>query len=71
MDWQKLISDLLNAGWSQTAIGREVGKSQAWVSAVLRNAFKDIPWHTGERLRKLHARVCRRKKSTKQSKGDS
>lgn len=58
MDWTKLIRELQGAGWSQQAIADAVGKSQAWVNKMLStDPFGDVPWRTGERLRKLHRRV--------------
>lgn len=40
---------------SQAAIGEALGKSQAWVSAVLKGQYDDLKWSDGEALRKLHA----------------
>lgn len=55
MDWKTLIAALRAAGMPQVAIGAELGKSQAWVSAVLAGKYDDLKWADGEALRKLHA----------------
>lgn len=55
MDWKSIIVDLQEAGMSQSAIGDVVGKSQAWVSAVVKGQYDDLKWSDGEALRKLHA----------------
>lgn len=55
MNWKTLIIDLQAAGLSQSAIGAELGKSQAWVCAVLAGQYADLKWSDGEALRKLHA----------------
>ena len=61
MDWKTLISDLQAAGMSQSAIGDEIGKSQAWVSAVLKADYGDLKWSDGEALIALHRKHCRRR----------
>ena len=40
---------------TQAQIGSAIGKSQAWVAAVLAGDFKDIKWTEGVRLRELLA----------------
>ena len=40
---------------SQTEIGRELGKSQAWVSATLSGQYNDLKWSDGQALIALHA----------------
>jgi hypothetical protein len=58
MDEHKdLIRKLLNSGMTQAEVGKCLGKSQAWVCAVLAGEFKDIKWGEGIRLRQL---VCER-----------
>jgi hypothetical protein len=54
MDWKSLITDLRSAGMSQAAIGAAIGKSQAWVCAVLAGQYADLKWSDGEALRRLH-----------------
>lgn len=53
-----LVKDLLASGLTQQALGDLLGKSQAWVGAVLANKYSDIKWADGEALRKLHAERC-------------
>ena len=55
MDWKILIQDLRNAGMSQAEIGKALGKSQGWVSAVMAGGYADLKWGDGEALRCLHA----------------
>ena len=38
---------------TQAEIGAAIGKSQAWVAAVLAGEFKDIKWGDGVALRAL------------------
>lgn len=51
-----IIRSLLGAGMTQSQIGAEIGKSQAWVAAVLGHEFQDIKWGDGIRLRELAER---------------
>ena len=55
MDWKLLINQLREAGMSQADVGAAIGKSQAWVSAVLAGQYADLKWSDGEALRRLHA----------------
>ena len=55
MNWTSLISDLRAKGMSQQAIGAALGKSQAWVCAVIAGQYADLKWADGEKLRALHA----------------
>jgi predicted transcriptional regulator len=55
MDWKTLLEDLQAVGMSQTEIGRELGKSQAWVSATLSGQYNDLKWSDGQALIALHA----------------
>lgn len=55
MDWKKIISELSDAGLTQTQIGTAIDKSQAWVSAVANGKYKDISWDDGETLLALHS----------------
>lgn len=58
MDWKKLMTEILDRPISQSAVGDRLGKSQAWVSAVLNGDYKDLKWTDGEALRALHAELC-------------
>lgn len=55
MDWKLLINQLREAGMSQAEIGAAIGKSQAWVSAVMAGQYADLKWSDGEALRRIHA----------------
>ena len=52
-----IIRALMDRGITQTEIGVRVGKSQAWVSAVLAGEYKDIKWREGVLLRELAAEL--------------
>lgn len=58
MDWTKLISEILDSGFTQAGLGAELGKSQAWVGAVLAGKYEDVKWSDGEKIRALHAAHC-------------
>ena len=57
MDWKTLIAEISARGLSQIEIGRRIGRSQAWVSALVAGKYKDVGWNDGEAIRKLHAAV--------------
>jgi hypothetical protein len=57
MDWKTLISEIRTRRLSQEEIGRRIGRSQAWVSALVGGKYHDIGWSDGEALRKLHLEV--------------
>lgn len=57
MNWKSLIADIRGAGLSQTEIGRRIGRSQAWVAALVAGKYKDVGWSDGEAIRKLHAEM--------------
>jgi predicted XRE-type DNA-binding protein len=61
MNWTNLIEEIGNSGMSQKGIGAAIGKSQAWVSAVVRGEFGDVPWATGQKLIALHRKMTKRK----------
>lgn len=49
-----VIRELLESGLTQQQLGVLIGKSQAWVGAVLAGKFADLKWKDGEALRRLH-----------------
>jgi predicted XRE-type DNA-binding protein len=53
-NFQSMIRDLLATGMSQAQIGSALGKSQAWVAAVVGGQFKDLKWSDGNALVELH-----------------
>lgn len=57
MNWQTLISEIRAHGLSQVDIGKRIGRSQAWVAAVVAGKYKDVGWTDGESLRRLHAEL--------------
>ena len=63
MDWKKLISDIQACGFSQAAIGAEIGKSQVWVADVLRGRYDDVKWNDGQALIALRAKLAKQKKA--------
>lgn len=63
MDWKKLISDIRACGFSQAAIGAEIGKSQVWVADVVRGRYDDLKWNDGQSLIALHTKTKKQKKA--------
>lgn len=53
MDWKKLISELMECGMTQTAIGEHVGLTQGAVSQILTGTQSDVKWTIGQKLRAL------------------
>ena len=62
MDWKKLISEIQACGFSQAAIGAEIGKSQVWVADVLRGRYGDVKWNDGQALIALRAKLAKQNK---------
>ena len=54
MNWQNLISEIRATGLSQIEIGKRIGRSQAWVAAVVAGKYRDVGWSDGESIRHLH-----------------
>ena len=50
MDWKTLIEEIQASGLSQAEIASRLGKSQAWVSAVLSGKYCDLKWSDGQSL---------------------
>ncbi|MRR49350.1 MAG: hypothetical protein EG825_00300 [Rhodocyclaceae bacterium] len=63
MDWKKLIEEIQLRGLSQAEIGKELGRSQAWVADVVRGRYDDLKWSDGQALIALHRRECKEKKA--------
>lgn len=53
-----LAKDLLAGGLTQQQLGNLLGRSQAWVTALVAGKYSDIRWSDGEALRRLHAERC-------------
>lgn len=54
-DHKEIVRELLATGLTQKELGALLGKSQAWVGAVLAGKYFDLKWTEGQRLRALHA----------------
>lgn len=59
MNWQKLISDIQAAGYSQGWIASELGIKQPSVSDIANGNTKEPKWKVGDGLKRLHRRVMR------------
>lgn len=59
MDWKNIITELQELGLSQVEIGKELGKSQAWVADVLSGRYMDLKWADGQALLRLHKRAIK------------
>jgi hypothetical protein len=59
MNWKNLIEDLLQAGFNQSSISREIGLTQPTVFRILNGEQKDMKWSDGERLLALHRATVR------------
>lgn len=51
--WQEIIADLKKAGWTQTAIGKECGVSQAAINQIKLGSTKEPSHSIGEKLIEL------------------
>jgi hypothetical protein len=65
MNWQTIIEDLLQRGYTLTTIGREIGTTCAAVRSMRIGLQKDTRWATGEKLINLHTKVMRRRSKQK------
>lgn len=57
MDWKKLITELIEAGMTQTAIADEIGLTQGAISQVLNDTTgkrKGFQYEPGAKLVSLH-----------------
>jgi hypothetical protein len=58
MNWKQLLTEIQEVGkLSQTEIGEQIGRSQAWVSAAIGGKYQDLRWSDGDAIRKLHSKV--------------
>jgi transcriptional regulator with XRE-family HTH domain len=58
MDWKTVIRDLVAAGMKQSEIAGEIGAHDSTISEILSGEIKDMYWHRGDALLKLHAERC-------------
>ena len=59
MDWKKLISEIQACGYSQAAIGKDLGRSQVYIADIAKGRYSDLKWADGQALRRLHRKVTR------------
>ena len=61
MNWQEMIRDISNAGYTQQQIANEVGCAQSLVSQVLSGKRgRSLKYEYGLNLGKLHKKVTRK-----------
>lgn len=51
--WQEIIAELKKAGWTQSAIGKECGVSQAAINQIKLGLTKEPSYSIGEKLIEL------------------
>jgi|GEM_PF-2927942 len=51
--WQEIIAELKKAGWTQTAIAKECGVSQAAINQIKLGSTKEPSHSVGEKLIEL------------------
>ena len=61
MDWKLIIQQLLDAGMTQQTIADACATNQSHISGIYRRRCMCPNWDLGERLRKLHERVMRKR----------
>jgi predicted transcriptional regulator len=59
MDWKKLISEIQACGYSQAAIGKALGRSQAYIADIVSGRYGDLKWSDGQALRRLHHKATK------------
>jgi transcriptional regulator with XRE-family HTH domain len=55
MQWNTLVSELMQSGMTQQEIGAAVGLSQPAISDIARGVTKSVTWDVGEKLKRLHS----------------
>ena len=67
MNWQKLVSDIAGAGFTQQQIASHIGCSQSFINAVIKGGRgKNMKYEYGEKLIKLHKKTTKLIESPKQ-----
>ena len=56
MNWQIIISDLINSGLTQVEIAQRAQIAQPTVSSLLRGSQVNCNWTIGNRLLEIHRR---------------
>lgn len=66
MDWKKIISDIIGAGYTQDDIALVARIKQPSVSQIANGSTSNPSWFVGNEILKLHKRAMRRQKSCAQ-----
>ena len=61
MKWKTIIDDLIDCGYTQASLGRELGITGEAVRALTINADQEPRYKTGAALIALHKKALRRK----------
>ena len=61
MNWQAIITALINAGLSQKEIGKHADCSQNTVWMLLHGKTTNPAYLTGQKLIELHGQICNQK----------
>lgn len=59
MNFQQITAFLLENGWTQVEIGKEIGLSQPTVFAILHKGHLNIRASAADRLRKAYRKTAR------------
>lgn len=62
MNSSQIITELADLGLKQIEIAQRIGKSQAWVSDVLRGRYSDLKYSDCKALIELHKKEMRKRK---------
>ena len=52
-DWSKIVRALIDSGWTQQSLAKEVGVSQSRISKILANPNTIVSWEVGDALLRL------------------
>jgi predicted transcriptional regulator len=63
MDWKSIMSAIIESGLTQVQVAERLGRSQAWVSAVLQGKYQDVRWADGNAVLALHAEISATRKA--------
>lgn len=61
MDWKQLISELQATGLTQTQLSERTGLAQSAISELATGKTTEPKWTTGDKLKALHKKLCRRR----------
>lgn len=54
MNWQTILKDLKDRGWTQAQLAEHIGVVQSAISDLSRGAAEDPKFSTGSALKELH-----------------